>query len=91
MLEALSHGLPVLASDINANKEIGMSEDQYFKLGNIDDLAAKIFREAETTVNEASRNAVRRWVCRKYNWEDIASSTLEVYRSVLQEGAVVEV
>ena len=35
LLEALSYGLPVLASDIAANLEIGLSRTSYFPLGDV--------------------------------------------------------
>jgi len=35
LLEAMSYGLPVLVSDIAANKEVGLDKTRYFQCGNI--------------------------------------------------------
>ena len=42
MLEALSYGLPVLASDIPPNREIGLNAESYYAVGNVDDLTARL-------------------------------------------------
>src|SRR5579863_9499973 len=42
ILEALSHGLPVLASSIPANLEIGLDAASYFPVGDIPSLAEKL-------------------------------------------------
>lgn len=82
MLEALSFGLPVLASDIPANLEVGLDPKHYFPLGDIQVLAGKLkeFSRHQLTTNE--RNATRQWVLKKYDWEKIAASTLQVYSNV---------
>jgi glycosyltransferase involved in cell wall biosynthesis len=51
LLEALSYGLPVLVSDIQPNREVPLSEDRYFSVGDIRLLAAKmetLFRQGIT-------------------------------------------
>lgn len=50
ILEALSFGLPVVASDIPANLEIGLPVEHYFPLGDIDALAAKAGRVCHATL-----------------------------------------
>jgi glycosyltransferase involved in cell wall biosynthesis len=85
LLEALSYGLPVLASDIPANLEIGLPARHYFPLGNIDVFADRIRQLSikgltPTTVERESR---RRWVSRRYDWRDIAKKTLGLYVSCL--------
>lgn len=80
LLEALSYGLPVLASDIAANLEVGLEDSSYFPLGNIDALAAQLIRLAELPQDSAARQRRQSWVVQKYNWEDIAIHTLTVYQ-----------
>jgi len=79
MLEALSYGLPVLASDIPANLEVGLDDEHYFPLGDIESLAQqlKVFSLHET--GAAEREALRQWVKGKYAWKDIAAATYKVY------------
>lgn len=41
MFETLSYGLPVLESDIPANKEVKLPAERYFRCGNVADLKEK--------------------------------------------------
>ena len=83
LLEALSFGLPCVASDIGANTSVGLDEDAYFELGNIDQLAEKIAEVAGRTWGSAERNATRQWVAERYDWHDIARQTADVYRAAI--------
>lgn len=80
LLEALSYGLPVLASDIAANLEVGLEDSSYYPVGDIDALANQLLRLAELPEDPAGRQRRQRWVMQKYNWDDIAMRTLAVYR-----------
>lgn len=82
ILEALSYGLPVLASDIPANLELGLGSSSYFKVGSIDALAAALIRIAREPADDAAREARRRWVHERYDWDRIARQTLDVFESV---------
>lgn len=84
MLEALSYGLPVVASDIAANLELGLSEHCYFPLADTVCLSRKLKEFAERPLNIHEKQQLREWVGRRYNWTNIASDTLAVYRSVLE-------
>lgn len=82
MLEALSYGLPVVASDIPANVEVGLPAEHYFPLGNVDALAARLGEFAAQSLTAETRDARRAWVSERYDWHDIARRTLAVYRAV---------
>lgn len=83
LLEAMSHGLSVLVSDIPANKEVGLSDDRYFRCGDIVDLRNKIEALMENGFPEKEREELRNQVGEKYNWDRIAEQTIEVYKKVL--------
>jgi glycosyltransferase involved in cell wall biosynthesis len=83
MLEALSYGLPVVASDIAANVEVGLSGEHYFHLGDVDALAVKLTEFAARPVSVEARNARRVWVSERYDWVDIARQTMAVYQKVV--------
>jgi len=85
LLEALSYGLCVLASDIPANLEINLSDEQYFNLGNIDQLALKLQQFAAESLNLSDRGKIRNWVEARYNWLEIAEKTLTVYEAAMAE------
>lgn len=81
MLEALSYGLPVVASDIPANLEVGLPPEHYFPLGDVDVLATKLAKFTTLGVTDIDRSTRRTWVIERYNWHAIAQQTLEVYKS----------
>jgi glycosyltransferase involved in cell wall biosynthesis len=83
ILEALSYGLPVIASDIPANREIGLPLEHYFPLGNVAALAAKLNDFAARPLTRAAREIRRRWVYQHYDWLDITRRTLAVYQTVV--------
>jgi glycosyltransferase involved in cell wall biosynthesis len=80
MLEALSYGLPVLASDIPANLEVGLEPASYFHTGKIDDLAAGLERATRMPKDPVARAARREWVARTYDWDKVAEQTMSIYR-----------
>jgi glycosyltransferase involved in cell wall biosynthesis len=83
LLEALSFGLPVLASDIAANLELDLSHDSYFRMGDVDDLAAALRRTVALAQNFEQRQRRMAWVMATYDWDRVAEQTLQVYRAVL--------
>lgn len=79
MLEALGYGLPVLASDIPANIEVGLSAEHYFPLGNIEALTKGIRLLSSSSLTMEDRDHIRIWVTQRYDWRKIAEKTLQVY------------
>lgn len=86
LLEALSYGLPSVASDIPANKEVGLASDQYFRVGDTGDLACCLRRVANAVRPSTYRAELQEWVRKKYDWDAIACSTLELYQLVCDRG-----
>ncbi len=84
LLEALSHGIPVLASDIPANLEIALPDEQYFELGNINALQMKLKASFEMPMNEVKIKDLQKWVEYQYDWKNIARQTLSEYRSIVR-------
>jgi glycosyltransferase involved in cell wall biosynthesis len=83
MLEALSFGLPVIASAIPANLEVGLEASSYFPLGDAQALAASLRLAAVVPEDDEARAARRQWVAEKYDWDRIAAQTMAVYRRVV--------
>lgn len=83
LLEGLSFGLPCIASNIAANRSVGLAADAYFDLGNIDQLAARIEEISRRPWSDADRDRTRRWVAERYDWKRIAEQTASVYRQAL--------
>ena len=83
MLEALSYGLPVVASDIAANLEVGLPAAAYARLGDTKDLL-RALEQAGMPENdtESERNARKRFVGERYTWNLVAEQTLVVLKSI---------
>jgi glycosyltransferase involved in cell wall biosynthesis len=82
MLEALSYGLPVIASDIPANLEVGLAAEHYFPLGNVSVLSKRLTEFSRIPLANSDREWRRQWVRERYDWRDIAAHTGEVYAAV---------
>ena len=72
-LEALHAGLPVLLSDIEPNRDIGLPAANYFPVGDVAALAARLsaWNFEGLRIEAASRLS-------EYDWDRIARSTLSV-------------
>lgn len=83
MLEALSYGLPVVASDILANLEVGLPTQHYFALGDVDALVEKLCEFAMIPLTQEAREIRRSWVSERFDWGDVARQTAAVYRTIV--------
>jgi glycosyltransferase involved in cell wall biosynthesis len=88
LLEALSYGLPVIASAIPANLELGLDAASYFPVGDVDTLAQRLADAAAAPKDAAACEARRRWVETRYDWDDIAERTLRVYVGLMPRGSL---
>lgn len=84
LLEALSYGLPVIASDIAANLEVEIKGIEYFRCGDIEDLSETLRHMSEHEIGEDGLEAVIRELRASYNWKNIAGRTQEVYWSLMR-------
>lgn len=77
LLEAMSFGIDVLASDIRANSlpELDASSD-FFPTGNVNKLS-------EAILAKISNPRHRNFDLSAYDWDNIADQTIEVYKKVL--------
>lgn len=80
LLEAMSYGLSCIASNIPANKNIELSEERFFKVGDIKSLKDKLEMFIKSPMTENERNQEIGLISEKYNWRRIAQMTLDVYK-----------
>ena len=73
LLEAMSYRLPVIVSDIPANKEVRLDERCYFHVGDVGALAEKLRENINTVYHQVDYDLG------KYNWDHIANQVSEVY------------
>ncbi len=73
LLEAMSYGVKVIVSDIPANLEVGLPKNDYFHVGNVDELAKKL--------NDVMTHPVEHieYDMTKYDWDKIAREVKDIY------------
>lgn len=79
LLEAMSHRLDVVVSDIPANCIAQLSPEDFFPVGNVDVLSAKIREKLNAGLTP------RTYDLTPYNWDNIATQTLEIYNDLLAQ------
>lgn len=92
VLEAMSYGKAVIASDIPENAEIAGEYGILFPLGDIDALAQKIVTLSIDRMEAAAiGHAARQYVEDEYHWDTITEDTLETYKNniILRFGKLV--
>lgn len=73
LLEAMSYQVPVIVSDIPANLEIGLNQECYFQVGNIQELSEKLQKNMTTSYQKVEYDMS------KYDWDVIAQQTATIY------------
>ena len=86
-LEAMSYNLPMLLSDIPANKEVALKEE-LFTVGDVEELSKRLsmFIENPSTLNspEILKEKKQR-IETEFNWDVIARKTADVYQDVIRQ------
>lgn len=77
LLEAMSYRLPVIVSDIPANKQIELSKDRFFISGNENSLYEKLNQHLSCDFEPVDYDMA------PYNWDLIALHTKQVYDQVI--------
>ena len=84
LLEAMSYGLSVLASDIPAHRSLYLPEARLFRMGDSTAAAQKMtYFAAHPQTQEAEIEQINR-VGEMFDWDLIARKTLDVYGRVLR-------
>jgi glycosyltransferase involved in cell wall biosynthesis len=78
ILEAMNYNLDILVSNIPANLELELEEENYFDVGNQEDLRKKLCAKLMQDFKEVKYEGV----LDKYNWDKAALETYSVYKSL---------
>jgi glycosyltransferase involved in cell wall biosynthesis len=81
LLEAMSYNIDVLASNIPANLQVGLNHDDYFRVGDENDLAENIVQKISTDIERDYREIL----IRKFNWDNIALETVNIYKNLFTD------
>lgn len=82
LLEAMSYGNAVIGSDIAEITEVVEDKALIFQKGNVNDLASKLQRLNDNpSLVKKMKEESSEFICKKYNWDDIADKTLRLYQS----------
>jgi glycosyltransferase involved in cell wall biosynthesis len=84
LMEALSYGLPVVASDIPAHLEIGLDNAHYFPLGDVSALADRLASFAHNPWPSELREKTRSRVAEREDWRSVAERTLGCYGRAIE-------
>ncbi|MBN1806079.1 MAG: glycosyltransferase family 4 protein [Sedimentisphaerales bacterium] len=82
LLEALSFGLPCIASDIAPNRAISHPTVEYFPVHDVTALAKCLINLTETQ-SPFDRSAGRAYVATNFNWDIIAGQTYELFKQIV--------
>lgn len=88
LLEALAHGVPAVASDIDANLEVMGAENRFgylFRRGDGDDLKEKLELALNDRLLHVKGSEAKDFVSKNYSWDEVAKMTEEFYFSLLDE------
>lgn len=81
LLEAMSYGCCCLTSDIPECTEVCRDKAVYFERGNEDSLQEKLeFLVNNDSVVDGYKSQASDYICAKYNWDEVCSKTIELYR-----------
>ena len=86
LLEAMSHQIPVLVSDIPANRAVGLPADCYFHY----DEAGCVAALTQALGEKVNHGVAHTYDLTRYDWDHIAQQTYAVYLQTVQRKKTTE-
>jgi glycosyltransferase involved in cell wall biosynthesis len=75
-LEAAVVGVPILLSDIEPNRDLGLQSDNYVRVGDVDELRGKLAQDHERYRADPGR------LLELYDWDAIGAETAKLYSTL---------
>jgi glycosyltransferase involved in cell wall biosynthesis len=75
--------LPVLASDIPANRQIPLPEFRFFSAEETEELSKKLTELFTRGISAEESLAQKKLLLEEFNWDRIAEKTFSIYRSLI--------
>jgi glycosyltransferase involved in cell wall biosynthesis len=88
LLEAMACGAPVLASDIEANREVALRGHRYYPVGDVAVLARKMDELMALGLPPDEAAECRTLLVRRFDWEEVARRTKALFLEVAARRAV---
>ena len=86
LLEALAYGNAVLCSDIPENTLVTEDKAMHFRKSDVEDLAEKLQKMCDNAeIVSELKNGADEFILGKYNWDDVASETFDLYKKVMEK------
>jgi glycosyltransferase involved in cell wall biosynthesis len=79
LLEAMSYNIDVLVSNIPANLQMDLNDDDYFKVGDEEDLRGSIIKK----LSEYKTRSFDNILFARFNWDNIAVETNNIYNNII--------
>jgi glycosyltransferase involved in cell wall biosynthesis len=84
ILEAMASGVPVIASDMPAHRDVILHRKTGWLVSNVDDFHKAFVASSDTNTNLTTGNSARTWVKQNIGtWDDCAARFIKAYQDVM--------
>ena len=85
LLEAISYGIEILASDIEANLQINLNKNNFFKMGDVEDLKSKMNCLLYAEITEKEKLRRMEMLKANFDWDETSKKMYALYKEIIQK------